>query len=85
VYDPCCGSAGMFVQSERFVEAHGGQKTDISIFGQESNLGAQPADSFLRSVLTASPRPRGGTTRSTAPGPARHCRLLQSRDDRGHR
>ena len=37
VFDPCCGSAGMFVQSERFVEAHGGQKTDISIFGQESN------------------------------------------------
>jgi type I restriction enzyme M protein len=37
VYDPCCGSAGMFVQSDRFVEAHGGQTTDISIFGQESN------------------------------------------------
>lgn len=37
VFDPCCGSAGMFVQSERFVEAHGGQKTNISIFGQESN------------------------------------------------
>jgi type I restriction enzyme M protein len=37
VYDPCCGSGGMFVQSERFVEAHGGKKTDISIFGQESN------------------------------------------------
>jgi len=37
VYDPCCGSGGMFIQSERFVEAHGGQKTDISIFGQESN------------------------------------------------
>lgn len=37
VYDPCCGSAGMFVQSETFAEAHGGQKTDISIFGQESN------------------------------------------------
>jgi type I restriction enzyme M protein len=37
VYDPCCGSAGMFVQSEAFVEAHGGRKTDISIFGQESN------------------------------------------------
>ena len=69
VYDPCCGSAGMFVQSERFVEAHGGQKTDLSIFGQESNpttwrlahmnlairgieanLGAQPADSFLRNL-----------------------------------
>ncbi len=37
VYDPCCGSGGMFVQSERFVEAHGGRQTDISIFGQESN------------------------------------------------
>jgi len=37
VYDPCCGSGGMFVQSERFVEAHGGKLTDISIFGQESN------------------------------------------------
>ena len=37
VYDPCCGSAGMFVQSQRFVEAHGGLKTSISIFGQESN------------------------------------------------
>jgi type I restriction enzyme M protein len=37
VYDPCCGSGGMFVQSERFVEAHGGKATDISIFGQESN------------------------------------------------
>ena len=37
VYDPCCGSGGMFVQSESFVQAHGGNKTDISIFGQESN------------------------------------------------
>jgi len=37
VYDPCCGSGGMFVQSEQFVEAHGGNRTDISIFGQESN------------------------------------------------
>ncbi|MCK4873618.1 MAG: SAM-dependent DNA methyltransferase [Phycisphaerales bacterium] len=37
VYDPCCGSGGMFIQSERFVDAHGGQTTDISIFGQESN------------------------------------------------
>ncbi|MEA2570424.1 MAG: type restriction enzyme protein [Acidobacteriota bacterium] len=37
VYDPCCGSAGMFVQSESFVEAHGGLKTSLSIFGQESN------------------------------------------------
>lgn len=37
VYDPCCGSGGMFVQSEKFVESHGGNKTDVSIFGQESN------------------------------------------------
>jgi type I restriction enzyme M protein len=37
VYDPCCGSGGMFVQSEKFVQAHGGTQRDISIFGQESN------------------------------------------------
>ena len=37
VYDPCCGSGGMFVQSEAFVEAHGGQRDDISVYGQESN------------------------------------------------
>jgi len=37
VFDPCCGSGGMFVQSERFVEAHGGRRDDISIYGQESN------------------------------------------------
>ena len=37
VYDPCCGSGGMFVQSEAFVEAHGGGRDDISVFGQESN------------------------------------------------
>ncbi len=37
VYDPCCGSGGMFVQSKRFVEAHGGNTTDISFFGQEHN------------------------------------------------
>lgn len=37
VYDPCCGSGGMFVQSEKFVGAHGGTQRDISIFGQESN------------------------------------------------
>ena len=37
IYDPCCGSGGMFVQSEAFVEAHGGSRSDISIYGQESN------------------------------------------------
>ncbi len=38
VYDPCCGSGGMFVQSERFVQEHLGNKGNISIFGQESNF-----------------------------------------------
>src|SRR6266567_5850206 len=37
VFDPCCGSGGMFVQSEKFVQAHGGRIGDISIYGQESN------------------------------------------------
>ena len=37
IYDPCCGSGGMFVQSEKFVESHGGKIGDISIYGQESN------------------------------------------------
>lgn len=37
IYDPCCGSGGMFVQSEKFVESHGGKLGDISIYGQESN------------------------------------------------
>jgi len=37
VYDPCCGSGGMFVQSEQFIEAHGGGLGELSIYGQESN------------------------------------------------
>jgi len=37
VFDPCCGSGGMFVQSEKFVMAHQGNINDISIYGQESN------------------------------------------------
>ena len=37
VHDPCCGSAGMFVQSEKFVEEHGGRIGDIAVYGQESN------------------------------------------------
>ena len=38
VFDPCCGSGGMFVQSEKFVAQHQGRLNDISIYGQESNL-----------------------------------------------
>jgi type I restriction enzyme M protein len=37
VYDPCCGSGGFFVQSEKFVEEHGGRIGQISVYGQESN------------------------------------------------
>ncbi|MFM2151924.1 MAG: hypothetical protein RL199_359 [Pseudomonadota bacterium] len=37
VYDPACGSGGMFISSEKFVEAHGGRVGDISVYGQESN------------------------------------------------
>ena len=37
VYDPCCGSGGMFVQSAEFVEAHQGNRNHISVYGQESN------------------------------------------------
>ncbi|MDZ7783202.1 MAG: N-6 DNA methylase [Halioglobus sp.] len=37
VYDPCCGSGGMFVQAEKLVKAHQGRLDDISIYGQESN------------------------------------------------
>jgi type I restriction enzyme M protein len=37
ILDPCCGSGGMFVQSEKFVESHGGKVGAISVYGQESN------------------------------------------------
>lgn len=37
VYDPCCGSGGMFVQSEKFVKEHGGRIGDIAVYGQEYN------------------------------------------------
>jgi type I restriction enzyme M protein len=37
VFDPCCGSGGMFVQSEKFVQAHGGNLDDLAVYGQESN------------------------------------------------
>lgn len=37
IYDPCCGSGGMFVQAQKFVKAHGGHATKLSLFGQELN------------------------------------------------
>ena len=58
VYDPCCGSGGMFVQSEKFVAEHGGRIGDIAIYGQEShyttwrlakmNLAVRGIDSDIR-------------------------------------
>lgn len=37
IYDPACGSGGMFVQSEKFIQSHGGKIDDIAVYGQESN------------------------------------------------
>ena len=37
VYDPCCGSRGMFVQSVKFIQEHAGNRSNISVFGQEAN------------------------------------------------
>lgn len=37
VYDPCCGSGGMFVQSAKFIQEHSGNRGDIAVYGQESN------------------------------------------------
>ena len=37
VYDPCCGSGGMFVQSVKFIQEHSGSRNSVSVFGQESN------------------------------------------------
>lgn len=37
VYDPCCGSGGMFIQSEKFIEEHGGNPLNLSVYGQEIN------------------------------------------------
>ncbi|MFQ6485594.1 type I restriction-modification system subunit M [Brachybacterium epidermidis] len=37
IYDPCCGSGGMFVQAEKFVEAHAGHRNDLAVYGQEMN------------------------------------------------
>ena len=37
VYDPCCGSGGMFVQSAKFIQEHSGSRGDIAVYGQESN------------------------------------------------
>lgn len=37
IYDPCCGSGGMFIQSEWFIETHGGRRGHVAVYGQELN------------------------------------------------
>jgi type I restriction enzyme M protein len=48
VFDPACGSCGLFVQSARFVEAHGGRPAQISIYGQERNVEVAVLQSLLK-------------------------------------
>ncbi|MDF3605765.1 N-6 DNA methylase [Paracoccus sp. DMF-8] len=43
VYDPCCGTGGFFVQSEKFIRAHQGRVDDIAVYGQESSRDAPKA------------------------------------------
>ncbi len=61
VYDPCCGSGGMFVQSEKFVEEHGGRIGDIAIYGQESNYTTWRLAKMNLGPCAASTRKSAGT------------------------
>ncbi|MCL6553453.1 MAG: type I restriction-modification system subunit M [Firmicutes bacterium] len=73
VYDPCCGSGGMFVSSEQFIEAHGGRIGDISIYGQElnyttwrlakMNLAIRGIDGRIEQPVVCRVAPRHGTKR----------------------
>lgn len=89
VYDPCCGSGGMFVQSERFIEAHGGKLGDVSIYGQEANPttatgGDEPRHSRhrlqpgqrTRRHLHARPAPRPARRFCTRQSAVQHIRLV---------
>lgn len=70
IYDPACGSGGMFVQSEKFVEAHGGKLGDISIYGQDKRARRKrsfgPASRARRVRLGGQPKQRNATTRRLA-------------------
>src|SRR5438034_355162 len=88
IYDPCCGSGGMFVQSEKFIEAHGGRIGDISIYGQESNqttwrlckmnLAIRGIDSDLVDCMVALPSQLFYNTMIPA------CLWFVSRDKKNH-
>ena len=57
VYDPCCGSGGMFVQSLKFIDAHNGQRNQITVYGQESNRTWRMARMNLALPLTTHVNP----------------------------
>ena len=66
VYDPACGSGGMFVQSEEFTEAHGGRRNDISVYGQEANSATMRRTvSLTTSTRTSRPTTSWSTRPST--------------------
>jgi len=67
IYDPCCGSGGMFVQSEKFVEAHGGWLGDISIYGQESNATTRRL-AMMNLAIRAASKPISAKSRLTPSG-----------------
>ena len=57
VYDPCCGSGGMFVQSVKFIQEHVGNRSNISVFGQEAN-----ADTWKMAKMNMAIRPSTSAT-----------------------
>ena len=70
IYDPCCGSGGMFVQSEKFVEAHGGRVGYIHVFGQESNHTTWRLAKMNLAIRWHRRRPRQGAGGHLPPRPA---------------
>jgi hypothetical protein len=76
IYDPCCGSGGMFVQSEKFIQAHGGKRDDAlpPIWARNRRTPSRATSSPIRNLITSSP-----THRSTSPiGAARNMRAIRA-------
>ena len=65
IYDPCCGSSGRFVQSEKFVEAHGGRLGDISIYGQDKSARRKRRFGLPQGARRASTRRRARQSNAT--------------------
>ncbi len=66
VFDPCCGSGGMFIQSEKFIEAHQGRIDDIFIFGQESNQTTWRLCKMNLAIRGIESRKSNGTTKAAS-------------------